>query len=158
MCLLVFYAESPLPAPGQGDVLSVLCSPSGAQNSAHMLSIFALSLERPPSGRTSAITGGRGGTLSFHTGESHPTPNYTAEIHKLTCCPQSRMAAAATMLFLSATSSRGGLAAGRGKREQPRPPPHSPASRRIWAGGDNACVGTRLKGEMSWGAVVHLEV
>lgn len=67
MCLLVFYAESPLPAPGQGDVLSVLCSPSGAQNSAHMLSIFALSLERPPSGRTSAITGGQGGELSAST-------------------------------------------------------------------------------------------
>lgn len=65
--------------------MSVLCSPSGAQNSAHMLSIFALC---PWSGLPQLgplqSQRARGGSLSFHTGESRPTPNYTAEIHKLT--------------------------------------------------------------------------
>lgn len=55
--------------------------------------------------------------------EPRPTPSYSADIHKLTCCSPGGMAAWGHHAFHGETSSRGGLAAGRGDCMSPPSPP-----------------------------------
>lgn len=88
----------------------------------------------PEQGDVSAFASGpRSGPLSeglcvmpgsqVQASEPRPTPSYSADIHKLTCCSPGGMAAWGHHAFHGETSSRGGLAAGRGDCMSPPSPP-----------------------------------
>lgn len=101
-CPLVCHGVAPVLAPEQGDVSAFASGPRSG----------------PLSEGLCVMPGSQ-----VQASEPRPTPSYSADIHKLTCCSPGGMAAWGHHAFHGETSARGGLAAGRGDCMSPPSPP-----------------------------------